>query len=142
MKTWILAMTMMVGMTLSAQVKREHPEPLKPEQKVELQVKKMTLALDLNDKQQKDIQQLLLEKSKQREILRQQHLAHRQAGQKLTADERFALRNTILDEKIEMKAAMKKILTPEQFAKLEQMKKASHQKITKRGGNFKKHERR
>ena len=48
MKTWILAMAMMVAVGVNAQDKKERPEPLKPEQRVELQVKKMTLALDLN----------------------------------------------------------------------------------------------
>ena len=82
MKTWILAMTMMMGLALNAQEKRERPEPLTTEQRTELQVKRMTLALDLNEQQQKEVSKLLLEKGKQKEALRKQHMANKKSRQK------------------------------------------------------------
>ena len=40
----------------------------------------MTLALDLNEQQQKEVSKLLLEKGKQKEALRKQHMANKKAG--------------------------------------------------------------
>ena len=142
MKTWILAMTMMMGLALNAQEKKERPAPLTTEQRTELQVKRMTLALDLNEQQQKEVGKLLLEKGKQKDALRKQHIANKKAGKKMTADERFAMKSHILDEKIEMKAAMQQILTPEQLEKLSKMKEQRKRKITKHNKKFKMHRRR
>lgn len=142
MKMWILAMAMIVGIGANAQNRKEHGEPLKPEQRAELQAKKMTLALDLNEKQQKDVQQLLIEKGKQRAEFRRQHMADRQVGKKLTADDRFAMKSKMLDDRIAMNREMKKILTQDQFNRLEKMKKERHHELRKRDKNFKNHNRR
>jgi protein CpxP len=138
MKTWILAAVMMMGLTISAQHRDGKHEPLKPEQRAELRAKQMTLALNLNDKQQKDVQKLIFERSKKMEQARAQRKADREAGKKLTADERFALKNRRLDEQIAMKAEMRKILSAEQFAKWETIQKERQHKITNRHKNFKK----
>lgn len=142
MKTWILAAVMMMGLTVSAQHKDDRHEPLKPEQRAELQAKKMTLALNLNSKQQKDVQTFLTERNKKAEQARTQRKADREAGKKLTADERFTLKSRRLDEQIAAKAEMKKILSAEQFEKWETLKKDHRHKITKRHKNFKKGHRR
>ena len=60
----------------------------------------------------------------------------------MTADERFAMKSHILDEKIEMKAAMQQILTPEQLEKLSKMKDQRKGKITKHNKKFKMHRKR
>lgn len=142
MKTLILAAAMMFGVAVSAQDKKERPEPLKPEQRAELRVKQMDLALDLNDKQQKDLQQLILNRTKKAEQFKAERKANREAGKKLTADERFAMKSKMLDERIAMRDEIKKILTAEQFAKWENMKKEKQGKITKKHKNFKKDTRR
>ena len=145
MKTWILAMAMMIGVGVNAQDKRERPEPLKPEQRAEIQAKKMTLALDLNEKQQKDIQKILLDTNKKSGEFRTQRKANKEAGKKPTADERFAMENKMLDDRIARQREFKKILTPEQFEKFQAMKKDRHEKMGhamhKKGQNFKKHHR-
>jgi len=142
MKMWILAMAMIICTGANAQNKKEHREPLKPEQRAELQAKRMTLALDLNENQQQEVRQLLIEKGKQRAEFRRQHMAERHAGKKPTADERFAMKSKMLDERIAMKAEMKRILTPEQFARLEKIKKERHHELKKRERNHKIHNRR
>lgn len=142
MRTWILAAVMMMGVTVMAQHGERRHEPLKPEQKAELASKKMTLALNLNEKQQKDVQKLFLDKAKKNEQTRAQRKADEAAGKKPTADERYAMMNRRLDEKIALKAEMKKVLTAEQFTKWENMKNERHAKITKRHKNFKKEHRR
>lgn len=133
-------MAMMVGITASAQEKKTRPEPLNNEQRTELQVKRMTLALDLNENQQKDMQKLMLERNKKREQLKNDFKANKAESKKLTADERFSMQTKMLDEKIAMKDEMKKMLTAEQFAKWETIKKDRKGKITKKGKKFKKHD--
>ncbi|NDI98393.1 hypothetical protein GWA97_04845 [Flavobacterium sp. LaA7.5] len=141
MKTWILATVMMIGLSAMAQPGDRNRERLTPEQRVELQVKKMTLELDLNDKQQQEVKQLLTKKSKEREEAIAQHKAKKEKGEKLTADERYAMQSNRLDEQIEMKGEMKKILTPEQYEKFEAKQVKRQEKITKRGENLKKRDR-
>lgn len=125
-------MAMMVGVAVNAQDRKERPEPLKPEQKVELQIKKMTLALDLNDKQQKKIEKLLLDSNKERLLEREHYKALKQDGKKLSSEERFAMKSKRLDNKIAMKSAMKEILTKEQFEKFDKIRKENHHKMSER----------
>jgi len=152
MKTWILAMVMMMGFAMSAQPgergmdgqrpAKEHREPFTVAQRAELRSKNLALKLDLNDKQQKEIQKLLLTRDIEKEQLMAQHKADRAAHKKPTADERFAMMSGKLDKEIAMKKELKKILTAEQFTKYEQNRKEQHRKMEKRGENFQKRKRR
>ena len=72
MKKVFLAALLFVGITTFAQKKREQREKLTPEQRVELQAKKMKLDLDLNDKQVADVKKLLLEQAKKREAKKEE----------------------------------------------------------------------
>jgi len=150
MKTWILAMAMMVVMVVNAQrgnrqfddakgFDKEHRDNFTPEQRTELKVKKLTLDLDLTDKQQKDLQKLMLAAETQRAQFMAQHKADREAGKKLTDDEKFALKTKRLDDQIAMKREVKKILTTEQLAKFEKVQEERHEKITKEDKKLKKH---
>jgi periplasmic protein CpxP/Spy len=132
MKTLILAIMMVAGMTVSAQQRVEKGEQLKPEQRAELRAKEMTLALDLNERQQKDIKALYLDRAKKAEAARAQFKAAKEAGKKPTADEKFAMKSRMLDEQIAMKAEMKKILTADQYAKWEQKKEHMRKSADKR----------
>lgn len=142
MKAWILAAVMILGLTATAQ-KREHErgERLTPEQRVELQVKKLTLELDLNKKQQGEIKQLLTTKSIEREKMMEKRKAEKEAEAQRNSEERFAMRSKMLDEKIAMKAEMKKILNEEQFNKFEELEKERQKKLTKRVKKLKKRDR-
>jgi hypothetical protein len=90
------------------------------EQQTELQVKKMTLDLDLDANQQKEIRTILLENAKKREAKKMALKEKMSKGQKPTTDEQFEMKSKMLDDKIEHKAQLKKILKPEQFQKWEQ----------------------
>lgn len=128
MKKVLIAVALIVGMASNAQEKMEgrrnaRENQLTKEQRQELHLKKMTLDLDLSTAQQKEIQVVLNEQSNKREAA----LANRKEKQaenakKLTTDERFAIKNQMLDNQIAMKARMKKILSNEQFKKWETMK--------------------
>lgn len=147
MKTWILAIAMMMGVTMSAQhgeqkmdrraEGREQHEKLSPEQRTELKSKQLTLALGLSDKQQKDVQKLILDRENKKQDFIAQRKANKDAGKQPTADERFAMKSKMLDDQIAMQREMKKVLTPEQFEKFEKMKQKRHEDGPKRADRFK-----
>lgn len=119
MKKLLIAVVLMSTLATFAQDRKMNQDKLTPEQRVELQVKKMTLDLDLNDKQQKDIAKLLTEQSKKREEAKAKREAVKKADTKPTSEERFAMKNKMMDEQIAFKAEMKKILNEKQMEKWE-----------------------
>lgn len=122
MKKVLIVLLAMGSLTAFAQERKMKREEFTPEQKVELQVKKMTLELDLNEKQQKDLKGVLTQQSKKREEAKAKHKAAKDTDVKPTSDERFAMRSKMMDEKIAFKGEMKKILTADQMAKWEEHK--------------------
>ena len=120
MKKLILAAVLVVSTLTFAQERGRKGEKLTPEQQTEIQVKKMTLELDLDAKQQKEVKAILLENAKKRDAKMAEMKAKREKGEKPSADEKFEMKNKMLDNQIENKAQMKKILKPEQFAKWEE----------------------
>lgn len=129
MKKLILITALALSTLTFAQEKRAKKERLTPEQQTELQVKKMTLDLDLNAKQQKEVKTILLEKAKKREAKMAEFKANRAKGQKPTAEEKFEMKSKMLDEQIEMKATMKKTLTADQFNKWESKREYNSKKM-------------
>jgi hypothetical protein len=117
MKKVIVAVLLVVGMTTFAQERGEKRERLTPEQKVELQIKKLKLDLDLNDKQTADIKKIVVEQVKKRDAKRAEFDTKRAKDVKPTPEEMFQNKSQMLDEKIAMKAEMKKILNAEQYEK-------------------------
>ena len=100
MKKLIVAALLVVGLTTYAQEKEGRSsgkEKLTSEQKVNLQVKKMTKDLDLNEKQTKDVRALVAKQVEKREAIKVQMQAEKEA----------------------VSVEMKKILTAEQYAKWE-----------------------
>lgn len=116
MKKLIVTIVLVISSLSFAQEKSK----LSPEQQTELQVKKMTLDLDLDANQQKELRTILLENNKKREAKKMALKEKMAKGQKPTSDERFEMKSKMLDDKIEHKAQLKKILKPEQFQKWEQ----------------------
>jgi hypothetical protein len=125
MKKLILTALLVAGTSLFAQeraeVKRDNPQmqerKMSPEQRVAMQTKRMTADLGLDEKQSKQVQELLLEENKKREALRAEMEAKRASGIKPTPEEKEAFKATIQDEKKNMDEKMKAILSPEQFDK-------------------------
>jgi len=136
MKKILVFALLVTGMVTSAQnrleSKSENKERLTVEQQTELRVKKMTLDLDLNAKQQKEVTALYLEEAKNREAKKQLFLEKLNKGEKLSADEKFEMRNQQLESQIEFKKKLKAILTDKQLEKWENKKeKAKVQTIEK-----------
>ncbi len=129
MKKVIITVILLAGFTTMAQKGergardgRGGMQDLSSEQMATLQTKKMTLALDLTQKQQEQIKSLQLEKAKRRKAKMEEGEAQKEAGEakKPTSEERFTKMNGRLDRQIAQKAEMKKILSDEQYKKWEQ----------------------
>ncbi|MDD7888181.1 hypothetical protein [Flavivirga sp. 57AJ16] len=112
---------------------------LSAEEIATLKTKRMTLFLDLNESQQKEIQKINLENATLRKTMMAQYKARKANGtaQRPTKEERLKMENARLDHKIAMKAKMKSILNKEQYAKWEkaQLKMAAKRKDKNRGMN-------
>jgi Spy/CpxP family protein refolding chaperone len=107
-------------------------EAMTPEQRADLRVKQMTLDLDLTEKQRTEIKKIVLENSKKSEAKRAEMKAKKAEKKAMSAEERYAMQNERLDNQIEMKAQMKKILTQEQFEKFEEKQAMQKQRMTKK----------
>jgi protein CpxP len=131
MKNLLMIAIVLFSITLTAQHKdgegnnpRHHMgekiKDLTPEHAAELRSKKMTLALDLNETQQKAVRDLELELAKKRKA----KLENLKDRKELSSEELFKIKAEALDDKIAAKNKMKSILTQEQFEKWE--KTANH----------------
>jgi hypothetical protein len=97
--------------------RREIAANTAPEERASLQAKKMTLALDLTDKQQEEIADLLAANHAKRE----ENKMTPEVFKALSKDEKVAVYEKKLDEKIATKRAIKEILNQEQYARFEKM---------------------
>jgi hypothetical protein len=106
-----------------------------PNDIADLKTKRLTLRLDLNEKQQKEVHSLILNQAKSNEILRQERRsANAENKGKPSKDEFVKMENHRLDQQIKMKQAMKSILTADQYVKFEQIKPRSRNKQGRRSG--------
>ncbi|WP_411032389.1 hypothetical protein [Spongiimicrobium sp. 3-5] len=144
MKKVVLVVMLCVGVTALAQKEkgREHHrnafKDMSPEQVATLHTKKMTLALDLNETQQQQIQQLNLENaiSRKAKIEERKALKEKNENQKPTTDERFEMLNLRLDDKIAHQQKVKQILSEKQY---DQWKRMQHKKGMRHKGLKKQH---
>lgn len=139
MKNLFVIALLLFGFTNYAQGKKSdnkknNMEQMSPAQRNELQLKQMTLNLDLNQAQQKEMSVVINEMSANRESHKAAMNAMKEKGQKPTADQKFEMKNKMLDEKIVMKSKIQKILTPKQFEKWEQIQQ-NRDKNPKKGNN-------
>ena len=135
MKKVFLAVALVLGLTTFAQEgkpSRGEREKLTTEQQVALQTKKMKLELDLNDKQTADVKKIVEKQVAQREAKLAEMQAKKAKGEKPTKDERFKMKNEMLDAQIAHKAEMKQVLTAEQYTKWDANKSARKEGFSKR----------
>ncbi|WP_439130586.1 hypothetical protein [Polaribacter sp.] len=120
----ILVLVFTFTLTTQAQEKRRERGPkLSVEQHTDLAVKKMTLALDLSEKQQNEIAPLLKAQASAKKAGMEKRIEMRKNNTKPTADEIYAMKSKQLDNQIAFKNKMKNILNKEQFEKFEKMAK-------------------
>lgn len=124
MKKLALILVLLSGVYLTAQRhegKRIGIKDLNAEQMANLQTKKMTLALDLNHSQQKEVASILLADAELRKTKQEERKNKREEDTRPTKEERFAMQSERLDHMITHKANIKKILTKEQFVAWEKI---------------------
>jgi protein CpxP len=125
MKKVIVAALLVVGITAFAQEKegrRAGREKLTSEQKVDLQVKKLTKDLDLNEKQANEVRALVTKEVAKRE-------AKRSEMQELKTKKREEMKAQRKAEQAAVSTDMKKILTAEQYAKWEKNREERKESI-------------
>ena len=113
MKTLAIISLFLLPLSIIAQPgekMRKMPSP-------EVQAKRMTLALDLTDKQENQIVQALENQRKTRENNR----LTREERRELSQEKKEELRVALLDQRIAMKREMKSILNDEQYKRWEKM---------------------
>lgn len=123
-----LALTTLLLLSVIVLSAQRHDRPnsmkeLSPEQAATLDTKRMTLALDLDESQQKTLKPILLEQAALRTSKMEERRTKRASGTPATKEERFTMQNERLDHMIAHKAKIKKLLTAEQFTKWEKMQK-------------------
>ena len=96
MKKLFIVALLVVGMTSFAQERKARPEraqmeQMTPEQRNQLHLKKMTLELDLNASQQKEMSKIIAEQSTKREA----RMAERKANKKTAKKTGRHARNSI-----------------------------------------------
>ena len=117
----LTAIVILFSLTITAQQRQgrtNNKADFTPEQMATLQAKKMTLRLDLNANQQKEVKNMLLQSTEECKKNRTEYRDKRQSGD-LTADEKFAFENERIERQLVHKKAMKKILNENQYTKWE-----------------------
>jgi len=86
-----------------------------PKQHAILNTKKMVLQLNLNKLQENQLLAINEKRANNKQKLMESHRAMRQNDQQLSSDEKFNMKNKMLDSQIEYQAEIKKILDKKQF---------------------------
>ena len=142
MKKVFIVAVLALGLNSFAQDLKERPsrekmEQMTPEQRNQLLVKKMTLDLDLNAKQQEQVGEIIAEQSAKREAMKTERKAKMEAAKA----ERLEMKNKMLDNQIEMKNKMKSILSADQMTKWEMMKEKNREQMGDKRKKRKEHKR-
>ena len=132
MKKVFLFLTLCISVLTYAQEKNGAVEKMNAEQQTILEVKRMTLALDLTLKQQEEIKSLLLERAQKKAAHQLAQKTKKEKCEKPSAYEKFEMHSQLLDAQIEFKSKMKKILSEEQFKKWEKLRNRKGKMINKK----------
>ncbi|PIF01576.1 MAG: hypothetical protein CR994_00615 [Maribacter sp.] len=142
MKKAFVLVALIIGSTAMAQnrgnCKGNPMKNMTVEQMATLQTKKMTLDLDLTQDQQTKIQALNLENAKKRKVKMDKRRELMDSGERPTrsSEEVYALETERLDAAIAHKAALKKILDEDQYARWETLQRKRRGCTKMRGERF------
>ena len=132
----ILSLFLVSSFAQEKQRKQRHSD-LTPEQIAEVQTKEMTLQLELNEKQQKQILKINKKKAIERKQQMEEHRALREKSEKLTSEELIKRKSARLDKQIAHQKEMKKILNEKQFETWKESRNKKAGKMKKRMGKKK-----
>lgn len=139
MKKLFIAALLFVGIAnyaqdadMDQQTTRDQREKLTPEQRNEKHLKKLTSELTLDAKQQEQVKQLLAERSAKGDKVREARKDQKEAGTKLTTEQKKAFRNEMMAEKKDHDAKMKAILNADQYKKWKANQEENKDKMKER----------
>lgn len=105
-----------IGYAQKQDQRKEDFKNLTPEQQATLQTKQMALDLALNDSQQKSLMTLNQKQAEQRNVHRDKMAKLKEKGE-VSSDDKFKMKNEMLDMQLAYQDNLKKILNEEQFKK-------------------------
>ncbi|MGB5263149.1 MAG: DUF4890 domain-containing protein [Lutimonas sp.] len=115
--TLLLAMVITtIGYAQHQDQRKEDFKKLNPEQQATLQTKQMALDLALNDSQQKSLMTLNQKQAEQRKVHMDKMAKLKDKGE-VSSDDKFKMKNEMLDMQLAYQDNLKKILNEEQFKK-------------------------
>ena len=134
MKNLVTILLMAMALSLYAQPlekNKEHPR-FTPDQIAELQTKRMTLHLELNETQQQQILEINKKNASERIQKKEVRKAIRKKGEKPTTNALFKIKSDRLDAQIAHQNEMKNILDEKQFETWKKMRFHKKHKLKKR----------
>ena len=131
-KLFVLALLLVGTSTFAQERMGENNDKLTPEQRVNLQVKKLTKELNLSDKQAQELKEIVVKEIEQREGRKAEIQARKAEKKKMASDEMDARKMKFEEKKMQTEERMKKILTPEQFLKWTEIRKVRKEKMADR----------
>lgn len=131
MKKLFVVALLVVGLTTFAQEKGKRGDfkEMTPEKRTEMQVKKMTKDLDLNEKQQKEVKELLNAQKEDRAEMIEKRKEIKETAEKATKEQRAEMKAKMDKKKEAIDAKMKSILTDDQYKKWEANKEDRNAKM-------------
>jgi len=133
MKKLSLFLIMLISISAFSQQKshsKAEMANMSAEETATLQTKKLTLLLDLDQAQQKEIKKLYQEKAEERRAMMAEHKKMSAEDAEKLKENRFERKNARLDRELAHQEKMKQILKEEQFKKWQdsksKMRKSSH----------------
>lgn len=122
MKKMLLATVLLLTAVGFAQEKRKKGPEVSPEKRVEIQVSRMKIELDLNDNQTAEIRKIMTEQHQKAARKRAERAAKKDSLHKLDPAARQQLKKNREAQEQAHEAQMKKILTAAQFETWKQIK--------------------
>jgi protein CpxP len=138
MRRLLLASTFLISVLGFSQAPNEGAKKGYVEKQTELNVKKLTLELDLTPEQQEKIKPLIAEQMEKKELKKVSFINKKQQGIEASDDEMHELRMQLLDDEIAKKNKMKEILTADQYSKWKKNIAAKRAKIEENRKEIKK----
>jgi hypothetical protein len=128
MKKTLLIAILLLTLGTFAQEKRKKGNNLPPEKRVELQVARLKIELDLTEKQTADLRNVINEHQQNRAKQRAEMGSKKDSLHKPSPAQREQMKKSRADDKKMFEEQLKKILTPAQFETWQQNKEARENK--------------
>jgi Spy/CpxP family protein refolding chaperone len=122
MKKMLMVAVLLLSVVTFAQEKRKKGPEMSPEKKVELQVARLKIELDLNEKQSADLRTLIQERQQKQIKLRAEFGSKKDSLHKPSPAQREQMKKVKAEDKKAFEEQLKKILTPTQFETWNQLK--------------------